>query len=63
MTNAVTGLDLEEGSGEIPESLRDLIREAARRAAPMVRQAVTTPREAVILQMPQKGGPQKGQDT
>lgn len=54
MTNAVTGRKPEQGERVIPESLREMIKEAARRAAPKVRQAVQTPREAVLLKLPDK---------
>ncbi|CAG8863123.1 hypothetical protein PS627_00059 [Pseudomonas fluorescens] len=54
MTNAVTGRKPEQGDCVVPESLREMIKEAARRAAPKVRQAVQTPRAAVILKLPDK---------
>ena len=51
MTNAVTGLEPEDGNSTIPESLKDLIKEAARRAAPKVRQAFDSPKSAVVLRL------------
>lgn len=52
MTSAVTGLDPGEVERVIPESLRELIREAARRSAPKVRQALSEKGQAVITRLP-----------
>jgi hypothetical protein len=52
MTSAVTGLDPGEVERVIPESLRELIREAARRSAPKVRQALSEKGQATIERLP-----------
>ena len=52
MTSAVTGLDPGEAERVIPESLRELIREAARRSAPKVREALSEKGQATIERLP-----------
>lgn len=54
MTNAVTGLDPGKGESAIPESLRELIKEAARRSAPKVRQALQEKGEGSVTRLPFK---------
>ena len=52
-SNAVTGRKPQE-EGEVPESLKDMIKEAARRAGPKVEEALSQPSEGLLFRLPEK---------
>ena len=57
MCNAVTGQKSEDVSvSVVPESMRDLVREAMRRASPKVVQALESPKEGVVVQIRARPG-------
>lgn len=51
--NAVTGRKPQE-VGEVPESLRGMIQEAARRASPKVADALSQQSEGLLFRLPEK---------
>lgn len=53
MTNAVTGRK-PDASGEVPESMKDMIKEAARRAGPKVADALSQQSEGLLFRFPEK---------
>lgn len=53
MRNAVTGRK-PEGLGEVPESLKGIIQEAARRSSPRVVEALSQKSEGVLFRLPEK---------
>lgn len=53
VNNAVTGRKPQE-VGEVPESLKDMIKEAARRAGPKVADALSQQSEGLLLRLPEK---------
>ena len=51
--NAVTGRKPQE-VGEVPESLKGMIQEAARRASPKVADALSQQSEGLLFRLPEK---------